>query len=203
MKFKDALVLEAVTHTDREKVPLEQKKIILKDVLNKIQNGQFKINLRNSRVSDIEYIARQLKNEQMQKLAYYASGKKYKGEIPDYDERINAERKLSNGKYKKEIEEYCKGPLVDYLKNKKYPFVDNLGKLYQIVFKTPGSADEPYVKFNYQNGELSLVCCHDSKFSFSSKSYNDRNSWKFGNKEAMDKVRQDMKNKGLDKQWKD
>ena len=63
MKFKDALVTEAVTHTDREKVPLEQKKIILKDVLNKIQNGQFKINLRNSRVSDIEYIARQLKNE--------------------------------------------------------------------------------------------------------------------------------------------
>ena len=61
MKFKDALVLEAVTHTDREKIPLEQKKIILKDVLNKIQNGQFKINLRNSRVSDIEYIARQLK----------------------------------------------------------------------------------------------------------------------------------------------
>ena len=28
MKFKVALVTEAVTHTDREKVPLEQKKII-------------------------------------------------------------------------------------------------------------------------------------------------------------------------------
>lgn len=184
---------EAIVKTDRVKPDFEFRKKIVGEVMPKIKNGEFAINLRPERVEDIEYIARLAGNEEIIRKSYFAAGLEYDGEKPGFDERMKAQNELKNGKYKKIINDTCKTKLVEILVNSKiYPFVDLVGNLKQIVFKQHGSATFPYTKFNYKDGKLTLISCHDSKFSFKKKSYSDTNSWKFGNKKTLDKVRKDM-----------
>lgn len=184
---------EAIVKTDRVKPDLEFRKKMVSEVMPKIKNGEFAINLRPERVEDIEYIARLAGNEEIIRKSYFAAGLEYDGEKPGFNERMKAQNELKNGKYKKIINDTCKTKLIEILVNSKiYPFVDLVGNLKQIVFKQHGSATFPYTKFNYKDGKLTLISCHDSKFSFKKKSYSDTNSWKFGNKKTLEKVRKDM-----------
>lgn len=196
MKLNDAInIAEEVIKTDRVKTSYEERGKILKEVMPKIKSGNFSVKLRTDRVEDIEYIARLINNKDLIKKIYFASGLKYEGEEPDFDDRMKAQNEIRNGKYKKLINDACKTKLVEILINSKVaPFVDIVKNFKQIVFKQAGSPTYPYTKFNYINGSLELISCHDSKFSFKKKSYNDSNSWKFGDKKALNKVKQNIKN---------
>lgn len=201
MKFEEALMLEmAIMKTEREKVEGNDRIAIRNQVWSKLKSGNFKIKLRPERCEDVEYIARMLNNKSMQRDAYFAAGLKYKDETPDFTERIKSQRKFENN-YKKDIEDYCRTKLIETIKaNKIKGFVDKVGNKYQMVFKIAGSSTVPYVKFDYypNTKDVVLISCHDSKFSFKKKSFNDTNSYKFGNREALKKVKQDMeKNKEI------